>query len=73
MTRQEFEEIKCKNELFINEFIELCKKHNLGIECEDPYCGLEIVPFNKVENYYNDKGSFGRWNYKYIEKKIEAK
>ena len=72
MTKKEFEEMKAKNEIFINEFIDLCKKHNLGIECEDPYCGLEIVPFNEVESYYCDNGSFGRWNYENIEKKIET-
>lgn len=71
MKKEEFEIKKQREESFITEFIALCRKHNLGLDSEDPDCALSIVPLSYVEDYYNDPGSFGRCYYENIEKQIE--
>ena len=41
---------------FIKELIALCEKYNLALESEDPYCGLELVDYDKqylIEMYNN--------------------
>lgn len=38
-----------KEECFIKEYIELCKKHKLQMQSEDPYCGLETAQYDGSE------------------------
>ena len=71
MNRAEFEKMKAEEAAFIKDFIALCKKHDLAIQSDDPDCGLEIVSYDEMKEYYNDKTSFGRWGYEYIERDLE--
>ena len=43
---------------FWKDYVELCRKHGLMLESEDPYCGLNIVDntFDDIEPpYFNEK------------------
>lgn len=40
------EEQKERERLFVEDYKDLCRKHNLQLVSEDPYCGLEIIPSN---------------------------
>ena len=59
-----------KEEKFIKEFIKRCEKYDLGLQSDDPYCGLNIVPYEEVSNYYKSSDSFGRWGWKVINQEI---
>jgi len=48
MTRKEFEK---KYELFKSEFLNLCKKYDLGVFSEDPYCSVCILSLKNIEDY----------------------
>ena len=52
-----------KRDRFIEEFVQLCKKHKLCIQSDDPYCGLNVVPYDtKMRAEYENRTSFGRWH-----------
>ena len=50
-----------KEKQFVNEFIALCKKYDLGIRSQDDFCDLKIVPFYEVEDCYEDPVYFDMW------------
>jgi len=63
MSKKEHKAIKeerRKREDFIDEFMDLCQKYGLAIRSDDPYCGLVVVDYKEMEEYYNNPRSFGR-------------
>lgn len=71
MSNKEFKKMKKRRQEFIDEFIALCEKHELALESDDPYCGLNVVPYDdRMKKYYSNPDSFGRWTYSEIEKRL---
>ena len=63
MSKKEHKAIKeerRKKEDFIDEFINLCQKYGLAIRSDDQYCGLVVVDYKEMEEYYNNPRAFWR-------------
>jgi hypothetical protein len=39
-----------KEKQFLIEYMELCNKHEVELESDDPYCGLVVVPLQDMPN-----------------------
>ena len=42
--------IEERTKLFLQEYKSLCTRHQLELECVDPYCGLGVVKLEATKN-----------------------
>jgi hypothetical protein len=56
---------------FLKEYVELCKKHNMELESDDPYCGLGIVPLEDLPNSSKFSPISNSLNYYKVNENVE--